>query len=146
MDALELEGAQKMNMKTLWDESRAFIVGRITAGITYVTGGLTTASGAAKAAVHSNWVPAWFPNFSVDTVVLIIGAVVTVATGLVSMWATRRGVKQKEQQTRMAKAEWIMRMLREHGEVALVREFGHDWRNRYDFDNPAATDLGPLDD
>ena len=42
-----------MNIKTLWDESRAFIVGRITAGITYVTGGLTTASGAAKAAVFS---------------------------------------------------------------------------------------------
>ena len=31
-------------------------------------------------------------------------------------------------------------------EVALVREFGHDWRNRYDFDNPAATDLGALDE
>ena len=140
-----------MNIKTLWDESRAFIVGRITAGITYVTGGLTTASGAAKAAVLNNWVPSWFPNITVDAVVLIIGAVVTLATGLVSMWAKRRDIEQKEQQKRiekaahdMARAAWIMRMLRENGEVAMVREFGHDWRNRYDADNPEDTDLGAL--
>lgn len=146
MDALELEGAQKMNVKSLWDESRAFIVGRITAGITYVSGSITFASGAAKAATAKNLVPDWFPDVTVDTVVLIIGAVVTVLTGLVSMWAKRSDTKMKKQQTRMAKAEWIMRMLRENGEVAMVREFGHDWRNRYDFDNPEKTDMGALNE
>ncbi|MNT98217.1 hypothetical protein D3C72_2407510 [compost metagenome] len=82
---------------------------------------------------------------------MIIGAVFTVATGLVSMWAKRRDTQLKEQkaliekaEAKRAKADWVMRMLRENGEEALVREMGHNWRDRYDSTTP--TDFGGLNE
>ena len=126
-----------MNFKTLWDESRAFVIGRVSAGATYFFGALTTASGAAKAATEANVAPSWFPSVSVDTVILIIGAVITVATGLVSIWAKRQDVKTKRaEKRRRDRAEernrvaWVMEMREKYGETKMVETFGADWRDR----------------
>lgn len=157
MDGMELEGAQEMNIKALWVESRTFVVGRISAGATYVFGSLTTAGGAAKAANDANVVPTWFPTITVDTVLLIIGAAMTVATGLVSIWAQRQGVKAKQAEKRRSdRAEernrmaWVMEMLEKHGEEKMVSTFGHNWRERaiqiQRHPGNASTDFGALSD
>lgn len=119
-----------MWIRSFLDESRAFIVGRITAGFAYAGGAFTMTSGVAKAAADSGSAPSWVSNLSVDTMGIIIGALFTILTGVVSMWAKRRDTQMKEQQHKRERAAWVMRMLRENGEEAMVKEFGRNWRKR----------------
>jgi len=124
-----------MNIKSLFSESREFVIGRITATSTYITGSVTTASGAAKAATQNGVAPDWFPSITVDTVVLLIGAAFTVATGLVSIWAKRQDMKNKSAERARAEIDaehnrraWIMEMLKRYGEAEMTAMFGPDWR------------------
>lgn len=119
-----------MNIKALFSESRTFVLGRVTAASTYITGGVTTASGMAKAATENGIAPAWFPSISVDTMVLLIGAVVTVLTGLVSIWAKRQDMRNKRAAEKRDSREWIMRMLLTYGEEKMRESFGPDWRKQ----------------
>lgn len=126
-----------MNLKHLIPEGREFIVGRISAASTYVTGAVTTASGAAKAAAQNGMGPAWLPNITVDTMVLLLGALVTLVTGLVSIWAKRQDVRNKrteklrrDRDEERQRRTWVMNMLAQHGEERMVEMFGHDWRGQ----------------
>jgi beta-lactamase regulating signal transducer with metallopeptidase domain len=122
-------------LRQLIPEGRAFVVGRISAASTYVTGAFTTASGAAKAAADSGHGPAWLPSITVDTMVLLIGAVITVLTGLVSIWAKRADVRAKrserlrrEREEERERRAWVMTMLSQHGEDRMAQMFGPHWR------------------
>lgn len=124
-----------MNFKSLFKESREFVIGRITAGSTYITGGMTTASGVAKAAEKVGIAPPWLPSLTVDTVVLIVGALITMLTGIVSIWAKRQDMKNKraerareELETERSRRTWIMEMLRVNGDEKMVEMFGPNWR------------------
>lgn len=124
-------------LRNLIPEGRAFVVGRISAASTYVTGAITTASGAAKAADNSGHWPAWLPSITVDTMVLLIGAVITVLTGLVSIWAKRQDVRAKrserahrELEEERARRTWVMNMLAQHGEPRMAEMFGPNWRGQ----------------
>lgn len=124
-------------LRQLIPEGRAFVVGRISAASTYVTGAFTTASGAAKAAAASGHGPAWLPSITVDTMVLLVGALVTVLTGLVSIWAKRQDVRSKrterlrrDREEERERRAWVMDMLRQHGEDRMVQFFGQQWRGR----------------
>lgn len=124
-----------MNIKALFSESREFVIGRITATSTYITGGVTTVSGAAKAATQNGVAPDWFPSITVDTVVLLIGAAFTVITGLVSIWAKRQDMKNKRAERARAELEderkrrrWIMEMMNLYGEERMQQMFGPEWR------------------
>ena len=124
-----------MNLKHLIPEGREFIVGRISAASTYVTGAVTTASGAAKAATQHGMGPAWLPSIAVDTMVLLLGALVTLVTGLVSIWAKRQDVRNKrteklrrDRDEERQRRAWVMNMLAQHGEDRMVQMFGQTWR------------------
>lgn len=124
-----------MHIKALFTESREFVIGRVTAASTYITGGVTTASGMAKAATQNGVAPEWFPPITVDTVVLLIGALFTVITGLVSIWAKRQDMKNKradrilvELAAERARRAWIMEMLNRNGEAKMLELFGPEWR------------------
>lgn len=119
-----------MNIKSLFSESREFVIGRITATSTYITGGVTTVSGAAKAATQSGVAPDWLPSITVDTVVLLIGAAFTVITGLVSIWAKRQDMKNKRAAARRDSREWVMKMLHTYGEEKMRDSFGPGWRDQ----------------
>lgn len=124
-------------LRNLIPEGREFLVGRISAASTYVTGAATTASGAVKAATEQGIAPAWLPSITVDTMVLLLGALVTVLTGLVSIWAKRQDVKNKraeklrrDRDEERQRRAWVMQMLAEHGEDKMVGMFGANWRGR----------------
>lgn len=126
-----------LTLRNLIPEGREFIVGRISAASTYVTGAATTASGAVKAATEQGIAPAWLPSITVDTMVLLLGALVTVLTGLVSIWAKRQDVKNKraeklrrDRDEERQRRAWVMQMVAQHGEEKLVDMFGANWRGR----------------
>lgn len=132
-----------MSFKSLLDESRAFVIGRISAGANYAIGGFTFTGGIAKAATDAGVAPTWLSSFSVDTMGIIIGALFTILTGVVSVWAKRKDVGFKEREEKRRHAAWVMEQLRENGEEAMTKEWGTDWR-RVAW-KATTTDMAPLE-
>ncbi|WP_312834494.1 hypothetical protein [Comamonas sp.] len=117
-----------MSLKSLLNESRAFVIGRISAGANYAIGGFTFTGGVAKAATDAGVAPTWFSSLSVDTMGIIIGAIFTILTGLVSVWAKRKDVAFKEREEKRRHAAWVMQQLRDNGDEAMTKEWGKNWR------------------